>query len=104
MSVLDFLFHLNYSLGMDGASVPLKAGAGWWQCIFWGRRDSHACVQIVGALCYQLLSTWAVGVWVGDVDMVHPRDMLSTCSVQPHLPGSSVERNLPFLWISWAPE
>ena len=52
VSVLDFLFHLNYSLGMDGASVHLKAGAGWWQCIFWGRRDSHVCVQIVGALWY----------------------------------------------------
>lgn len=65
VSVLDFLFHLNYSLGMDGASVRLRAGAGCRQCIFWGRRDSHVWVRIIGALCYWRRSPWAVGVWVG---------------------------------------
>lgn len=85
MSVLDFLFRLNYSLGMDRASVCLRAGAGWRQSVFLGERDGHACVRIIGALCYWLLSPWDVGVWVGDVDMVHPWDVLSTRSVQPHL-------------------
>ena len=69
VSVLDFLFRLNYSLGMDRASVCLRAGAGWRQSVFLGERDGHACVRIIGALCFgcsapgMLGSGWGTWTW-----------------------------------------
>lgn len=102
-----FPFRLNYSLGMDRASVCLRTGAGWRESVFLGR-DGHGA-WIIGALCYWLLSPWDVGVWVGTWDMVHPWDgwhLLCPASSPPSptpTPAQVWRETWPSLWISWGP-
>lgn len=100
-------FRLNYSLEMDRASVCLRTGGGLASPFSWGK-GRYACVRIIGALCYWLLSPWDVGVWVGDVDMVHPWDVLVPALSQPLLclqppPRLKCGEKPTSLWISWGP-